>query len=615
MQKSFWQAGALALGVLLAVGPGRVPDALAQSSVGSAEFRDIAFDGAFGTGTIGRVSFTGLVQQGDVARAQTIRVERLSWKLSEFSLDIPTIRFENFEGPRAFVDMLTSGRGSGVDWIAVINRTRVSQIAVDRISQKVGGQAAASGTLTDLVFEALGDGKLATLRFANWEFEGATPQQENVRWRLGASRYDDLNLAEFGRYVTGGGSGPAKLLIGSAVGENIETSSSDGTRMRIARSDSRGTYGRGPREGLTRADIEAIDTIKNNGNPALARKLANFARDVIANMRVEEASLTGWEIETPGGPAKIDSMRMANYGLAGFEKFELLGLEIEPPTGSVRIDRIAMENFDYTPLIDFLLGALERGEAPEQNFEKIRDAMPSMGAFRIENVSADTPEGPVTLGSFAIESERAGAVLSAVTTSLKQLRIRLDEGTPSEAKEKLVALGYPEIIADAQVVLRYDSATKAFLIERTGATIERAGGVEATLRVEDVDIDEMLKAGEAAAALAMQARLGSLDIKLNDLGFAERFYESVAQDSGVAPDAIRDGLAAQLRVQANAIFGAALTPGSADQVAQFMRDPGALTIRVLPRPDRPPLLVGDLQEMAPPQLADRLTVTIEAKGK
>lgn len=618
MRTSFWRAVGLGLGLLLAAAPSGRDAALAQGTVraGSLDFRDLAYDGRFGAGSIGLVSFSGLVQEGDRVRAATVRIERLTWKVPVASMEIPAIRIENFEGPRAIVDALTGGRASEIDWIAIINSARADRITVDRISQsvdvpdaKVDGKA----VLTDLVMEGLAQGRLAAMRIAAWELEADLPDDQSMRYRVGATLYEDINLGEMTRFITGGGSGPAKLMIGYNRTEAVEQSQSDGTRTRMGFSDMRGFYSRAPREALTLADLEALKTVADNGNPPLARKIVGFVTDIIDNTRVESASMRDYEVEFPGGSAKVDSMVVRNYGLVGVELFETTGIAIEAPTGPVRVARIALENLDYRQLADFLLEALNTGKMPPSTDPvRIRQALPSLDAFRIEDIQAETPEGQVGLGSFAIEAERAGPVLTGVATTLKRLAIPLDAGTPNEGKERLLALGYSRIVADASLVLRYDPAGKAIMLERTGASIDDAGSIESGVRIENFDLDKLLAAGPDAAAHAMTLPFGGLELKIVDLGLAQRFYQSVADSSGVTADAIRDGLAAEMRNQAAQLLGPALAPGSAEKVAQFLRNPGTLTIRVKPRADRPPLLVGDFEGMGPPQLADRLTVTIEA---
>ncbi len=618
MRTSFWRATGLAFGLVLALAPDARQAALAQDTVraGSLDFRDLAYDGRFGSGAVGLVSFSGLVHDGDRVRAATVRIERLTWKVPVASMEIPAIRIENFDGPRSIVDALTGGRGSEIDWVAVINSARADRVVVDRISQEIDAPEAkldVKGALTNLVMEGLAQGRIASMRIAAGEAEGDLPDGQSLRYRVGTTIYEDINLGEMARFVTGGGSGPAKLIIGYTRTEDGETSQSDGMRTRIGLSEARGFYSRAPREALTYADFQAFETLANNGNPALARKIAAFVTDILDNTRVESAAMRDYETEFPGGSAKIEAITARNYGLANFELVDLTGLVVEAPTGPVRVARIAFENMDSRALVDFLLEGLQSGKMPPSDDPvRIRRALPSLDAFRIEDVQAETPEGPVGIGSFAIEAERSGPELTAISTTLKRLDVPLDAGTPTDAKERLMALGYSRIVADAAVVLRYDPAGKAILLDRTGASIDDAGSVESTLRIENFDLDQMLAAGPEAAARALTLPFGGLDLKVVDLGLAQRFYQSVADQSGVSADAIRDGLAAEMRAQVGQLLGPALAPGSAEKVAEFLRNPGTLTVRVAPRADRPPLLVGEIQGMAPPQLADRLTVTIEA---
>jgi hypothetical protein len=111
-----------------------------------------------------------------------------------------------------------------------------------------------------------------------------------------------------------------------------------------------------------------------------------------------------------------------------------------------------------------------------------------------------------------------------------------------------------------------------------------------------------------------KARLGPVEIRITNFGLAERFYADAAKGAGISPDAIRAGLAAEMRAQAIGAFGPLLAPGSADAIAAFLQSPGTIVARIAPANGQPPLSLGEIETLGPAAM-ERVTVTLQATPK
>jgi hypothetical protein len=230
-------------------------------------------------------------------------------------------------------------------------------------------------------------------------------------------------------------------------------------------------------------------------------------------------------------------------------------------------------------------------------------------------VEGTSPSGPFALGAFDIESDgQPGTLPDRTAITLRGLKLRVADTPPSPGRDQLMALGYSDISADAGVAMRWSPTDKALILENTGVAVADAGRIEVGARLDGVDLNELIKDPAAAQLAMMGSALNSVDLRLVNLGLAERFYEQVAKSAKIAPAAVRDGLAAQVAAQAQAIGGSALAPGAVEKIQQFLRAPGMLSAHAAPRPGSGPLTFSEMAGIGDPtQILSRLLVTVDTQ--
>lgn len=615
MRTSFWRAVGLGLGLFLAAAPGGVAEAQGTVRAGSLVFRDVGYDDPkLGSIKAGSVELRGVVREGDGFRADSASVTDLVFSDAITTTTIPSLTIDRPSGAKALLDIL-GGSGGRIDWIGFLSTAAADRIAADVVRRRVVVQ----GTTTEVTMnrpqaEGLAAGRLATLAFDGQEgrTEGPDPARGGT-FKVGAIRYEDVDLAESLRFDAGGGDGPAKLLLGRGRVEGMAFEGANGDfRISLASLEMKGVFGRALREPFDRADYFRLGAT-NPPDPAVLRRLGAMAGDLAQTFRLDEASFEDLTVEAPGTSVKIAAFKANQYSFRSADLLEVRDLVIRSAGGDASFGRLAFEKLDYSRVVDTVTALLASGGKPNVPPRAVLGLIP-VGTFRIDNIEASSPTAQSSgIGSFVIETAGSGDLIDAFTATLTGAVVDVAALPPTDGTAKLIELGYPTINFDAGFGLRYDETARTLTLERAGGAVADAGSVAATLRIASLDVNALLDAGfNGAAARAMQAPFGSLVVEVDDLGLGERFYASVAKTAGVSADAIRDGLAAEMRNQAARLLGPSLAPGAADAVAQFLKSSGKLTIRVEPRADRPPLTIGDVQALSPPQLADRVSVTMQA---
>jgi hypothetical protein len=292
----------------------------------------------------------------------------------------------------------------------------------------------------------------------------------------------------------------------------------------------------------------------------------------------------------------------------GLDLFEIRNMDVPSPSGPVRLGRFAIEKLSYGPLVDMLLDAAAADKVPDFTPNVAIQVAPRLAAIRFGSLDVVTPDGPVSLGNFDIElDDRQGVIPERIATTIKQLKVQINRTSADEGRKQLLAMGYNEFSADAATQLRWVRNDKTLVLDNTNVVVDKVGRLDFLARVSNADIAAAISDPTALDS----AKVESVELRVRNLGVAERFYALTAKSAGISQDTVREGLAAEARVRAGAMLGAALTPGSADALGRFVRQPGTLVVRASVKPGKS-LTLGEAGDLEPPQILERLTITFEA---
>ncbi len=614
MTKLRWRAPALALCLALTAVPGQ---AFAQGDLtkgardmnvraGTAEFRDVSF-GTDDTGsvTIGKISFIGFARDSDRVRADRVEIEKLTGRIGTRVIEVPTITVAAFEGPADLFRALSEGGNAERDWIALLQKAAARQIIIDRMLDHNPALSFESEVST-ISINDVKNGFVGSAKLAGMTGSGNAPPNGKMSLKLGELRYQGVDIAESIRLLSGGGSGEPKRLIERVVMDGMDIKTSEAT-MRFDRIEMANFRARAPSEGLSPADRIALQTGKAFDDPEVRKRMARFFGEIARTASLERYSLEGFTVSIPQGPFSIKAITFGGLSGRGLDLFEIRNMDVPTPSGPVRLGRFAIEKLTYGPMVDALLAAVASGQDPDFDPAKVIAIAPRLAAIRMGGIEVSTPEGPVSLGGFDVElDDRAGAIPERIAASIKQLKVKIDRTAPDEGRKQLLAMGYNEFAADAAAQLRWLRSDKALVIDNTNLVMDKVGRIDLAARLGNAD----LAAAIGDPSVVDNAKIESIELKVRNLGVAERFYGLTAKSAGISQDAVREGLAAEVKSRAAAMFGPALAPGSADAIARFLRTPGTLVARATLKPGRS-LTVGEATDLDPPQLLERLTITIE----
>jgi hypothetical protein len=576
---------------------------------GTAEFRDIAFGTpATGALSIGKISFTGFVREGERVRADRVEMERMEARIGTRTIQIPTLTVAGFEGSADLFRALTEGGNAERDWIALLQTAAATQIDIERVLDRHPALSFES-TTTGIAISNVKDGLIGSARVGGLEGQGkgGTPGSPTAI-KIGELRYQGINVSETLRLFAGGGTGEPKRLLERVTMDGMQVTSAEGN-FRFDRVEMAGFTGRAPSQMLEAADRAALQSGEAFNDPVRRQKLARFFAELVRSMRVDRYSLEGFSVTIPQGIFSIKAFTFTGLSGRGLDLFEVRNVDVPTPGGPARLGRFALEKLTYGALLDAVFEAMASGKEPDFDPAKVIEIAPRLAAIRVSAVDLPTPEGAVSLGSFDLElDDRPGKLPERIATALKQLRMQIDRASPDEGRKQLLALGYTEFLADAQAQLRWLPSEKAVVVDSTNLVVDKVGRLDISARLGNVDISRV--AIDPTAFTPDNARIESLELRLRNLGIAERFYGLTAKSAGISQEAVREGLAAELRARANAMFGAALTPGSADMLAKFLRQPGTVVVRAVPKGGKS-LTIGEASELAPPQILERLAITVE----
>jgi hypothetical protein len=562
---------------------------------------------------VGRMTFFGLVRGTDRVTAERAEFESLKAEASGRKIEIPAAKIAGFAMPPDAFRALTEGGGS-VDWNRLAETAAAAEIIIDVITDEAGPDATTA--YTEFALTQLQAGRIETVRMSGSRgHNGAADSPDHVRFSTDEIRYQGIDLAEIARFFTGGGSGGAKRLIEQAVVRGWSLTAVD-IAIRIAKMELAALDGRAPTASLAQTAAPAggpprIVLPGQRDEDAATRRAAAYAREVLQHLRVSRLALEGVNIASPDlGIIEVGTVALNDLSSAGFALLELKGLDFSAPGAAAKFDRFALEKFAFGGVLDWLLDTLASGREPELDADKLSQLAPRVGSARIERLEAESPVGLFSLAEARFEVDNPDAVLpERLAFVLNGIKLDVARATDSNGREQLMALGYPELAASFQLLVRWTPNERALAFEDTRLIVEQVGRIDLSARFANVDLDP---AKPQAAEEAMgRAHIEHVAARMTDLGLADRLFGQMARGMGLSSEAVRAGIAAEIRAQAEAMLGPALTPGSGAAIEAFIRTPKSIAARATFKPGQPPVTMAELEQIPPAQLLQRLTIAIE----
>jgi hypothetical protein len=588
--------------------PFRLPG-LPSLQVGTLEVRDINV----GDLAIGRAVFRGVRHEGLTVVAERVTLENVSATAGARRIGAPEITVSDVTFPAEVFLAITMGANLALDWASALTHIRAGEIRVPAMADE-DSATATKGAYVNLVLDGLRGGVIASIRIESTAIEtGGAGVPDPVRLTTGAASWRAIDLVEFLRFDTGGGAPDRapKQLIESGVIESF-SAAAPGVTLTVQRIDLASLHGRAPATPLAPPGPPRI-LPPGQPDPELA-EAARYIGEAIQHLRLERLALSGLQVQMPDvATLSLEGMALSGFTGSGIERFEISGGELGGDAPNVKLGRFVLEKLGYGGVLKQTLTALAAGREPELSAAQLAEAPPSLGAVRLFDLSADTAHGPLSLSRFSIEADPPEAAApERVTLALGGLVLELPKDDSASRGSPLARVGYRDMKADAQLQLRWIAGENALVLEDTRLAIAQVGDIELAVRLGNLDFAAAASKPELVEQILDKAHIDAIELRLADGGFADRFFAQFAREAGLSDAEARNAAAQDIRKQAEEFFDAALAPGASEALEAFVRKPGKLIARLVPRPGQPPLALGDLEQLSPPEINRRIAVTIEA---
>ncbi|MBR1189845.1 hypothetical protein [Bradyrhizobium sp. AUGA SZCCT0160] len=313
--------------------------------------------------------------------------------------------------------------------------------------------------------------------------------------------------------------------------------------------------------------------------PAQARAMIEKVAKLYEGMRIGNAEMRGFSVETPQGPVKLSAMRL-DLDNGKVNEFAIEGVDGRAPEGPVKLGRFALKSLDVANLLR--LSAQFAGSPPPP--DKALDMIPLIGGAELRGLVAPFKNTgkQVSIEQFSLDW---GQFVGPIPT---KVRMTTRMTTPLDASDPilmaLIAAGLDKAVIDNDVGAVWTEATKTFALEPVSLELGGLLKANAQLSLTNVPRGVFTLNPVQAAAMAEQIEAGPIELVLRDTGAIDIAVAQYARLQDVSREAARSAIVDMIR---SAREPAAAYPdvlAALDAVARFIETPRqTLNVKLTPR--------------------------------
>jgi hypothetical protein len=323
-------------------------------------------------------------------------------------------------------------------------------------------------------------------------------------------------------------------------------------------------------------------------SPAQARALLEKVARVYEGIRIGNAEMRGFAIETPEGPVKLSALRF-NLENGKVKEFAIEGLDGRMPQGPVKVGRFALKALDISNLLR--MSALYSNVLQPPPPDQALGMLALIEGVELKGLAAPfkSTGKAVTVDTFNLDwGQFIGPIPSKLRVVLKA-SAPLDAGDP--AQNALVTAGLDKLTVDLDLGANWTEASRLYALEPVKLDLGGIAKASARVLFANVPRGAFTPNAAQAAAMAGQIEAGVIELALSDVGGVDLLVTQQARTQGISrADARRDivdGIwhATEEATRANRDIEAAV-----GAIARFVERPGqTLNIRLMPT-DKVPVL-------------------------
>ncbi len=329
--------------------------------------------------------------------------------------------------------------------------------------------------------------------------------------------------------------------------------------------------------------------------PAQAREMMGRMAGFYEGIRVGKSEMSGFSVDTPQGPIKLQSLR---FGLANGKIGELAveGLDGRAPKGPVKLGRFALKSIDIANLMRTT--AQFAGQTPSA--EQALALLQLIEGFELKALAApfkDTGK-PIDLDTFSLDWGQFVGPIPSKLRLVAKLSGPLDATDPGQ--QKLIAAGMDKLAVDADLGAAWTEASRVFALDPV--KLEVGGLINASVRFSLANVPREAFSINPAQAMgaAAQIETGAIELSLHDLGGVDLAIADLARTQAISRDAARQAIVQTIR---GADAPDELKPAAdalKEALVNFVETPGqTLVIKLTPLAKAPLLQLIQLLKTEP----------------
>lgn len=553
------------------------------------------------------------------AAAEDFQLDNIRLDLGKFVLTIPKLDVKGTSLDRAaFQAIFQAAPGSNESPVARMSRLSAAEISAPSLvmEQSFGPQKQIT-TYRDIRFSEIREGKIARgeAKAGTIKVEGSTSGQMNGE--ILRTSFEGLDLTQIARVFAekaAPGTEPAmQTVIGRIEQDGYTLDLGELGKVsggKAAMRNFKARIGSEPMgELMTRIvtlgeeSEKAAKDLNSKEDPAITE--ARDRQMLLATLALFDSIDYGsgeirdlvMAIKTPPKPgAKPEAVDLRFSRIAFGEDtpeksgFVMEGLKFEGGGGKGAIASAGYFGFSLENSIKELRKALAEPDF-DPSADDLRRFIPKLGTIRLSGIQITAPQQgkrgaaplppiEVGLGTFELRNgEQVNGIPTNMALTLDKLTIPVVESASNPSAKDLLAMGYRNLDLSAKLDLAWQEASKEFAIRALSLGGAGMAKLEATGTLGNIG-KEVFSTDLALAQVALLgATAKNLDIKLQNLGLAEKLIENEARKSKRKVEDVRREYGTIASLGLAAILGPSDgAKALAGAIARFVAKPGKLNV-------------------------------------
>lgn len=332
--------------------------------------------------------------------------------------------------------------------------------------------------------------------------------------------------------------------------------------------------------------------------PAQVRVTLEKVAKVYEGMRIGNAEMRGFAVETPQGPVKLSTMRF-NLESGKVNEFVLEGVDGRTPQGPLKVARFAVKALDVANFMR--ISALFANPAQPPAPDQLLGMIPLIAGVELKGLTVPFKNTgkPVNIDAFNLDwGQFIGPIPSKLRLALK-MSAPFDASDPTQ--KVLIAAGLDRAAIDFDFGAAWTEASRAFALEPVTLDIGSIAKVSARVSLANVPRGVFSPNAVQAAAMAGQIEAGTIELTLRDTGGIDLAIAQQARTQNISREEARRAIVEGIRSGTEQAAGANPDAVAAvEAIARFVESPGqTLNIKLTPLGKVPALQLMQLLKTDP----------------